>query len=116
MTSKEKTDLICKILSDKKANGIVYLDVEKKTSLCDFFIIAGGRSKTHVQSLAENLEEKLKKEYDTVPQRVEGVQGGRWVVLDYSDVIVHLFGAEERDFYCLERLWEDGANLIKYED
>ena len=116
MTSKEKTDLICKILSDKKANGIVYLDVEKKTSLCDYFIIAGGRSKTHVQSLAENLEEKLKKEYDTVPQRVEGVQGGRWAVLDYTDVIVHIFGAEERDFYCLERLWEDGANLVKYED
>ena len=116
MTSREKTDLICKTLSDKKANNIVYLDVEKKTSLCDYFIIAGGRSKTHVQSLAENLEEKLKKDCNIVPQRVEGVQGGRWVVLDYSDVIVHLFGDEERDFYCLERLWEDGANLIRYEE
>ncbi len=116
MNSKEKTDLICKILSDKKANGIVYLDVEKKTSLCDYFIIAGGRSKTHVKTLAENLEEKLKKEYGLLPQRVEGVQGGRWAVLDYADVIVHLFGDEERDFYCFERLWEDGANLIRYED
>ena len=116
MTSKEKTDLICKILSDKKANNIVFLDVEKKTSLCDYFIIAGGRSKTQVQSLAENLEEKLKKEYDIIPQRVEGVQGGRWAVLDYADVIVHLFGDEERDFYRLERLWEDGVNLKRYED
>ena len=116
MTSKEKTNLICKILSDKKASNIVYLDVEKKTSLCDYFIIAGGRSKTQVQALAENLEEKLKKEHDVVPRRVEGVQGGRWVVLDYADVIVHIFGDEERDFYHLERLWEDGANLIRYED
>ena len=116
MTSKEKAQLICKILSDKKANNIVYLDVEKKTSLCDYFIIAGGRSKTQVKTLAENLEEKLKKEHDVLPQRVEGVQGGRWAVLDYADVIVHLFGDEERDFYRLERLWEDGANLIKYED
>ena len=57
MTSKEKTDLICKILSDKLANNIVYLDVEKKTSLCDFFIIAGGRSKTQVKTLAEIFEE-----------------------------------------------------------
>ena len=116
MNSKEKTNLICKILSDRKANGIVYIDVENKTSLCDYFIIAGGRSKTQVKSLAENLEEKLNKEYDTVPRRVEGVQGGRWAVLDYGDVIVHLFGDEERDFYRLERLWEDGENLTRYED
>lgn len=116
MTSKEKTNLICKILSDKKANDIVYLDVENKTSLCDYFVIAGGRSKTQVKSLAENLEEKLKREYELSPRRVEGAQGGRWVVLDYADVIVHLFGDEERDFYHLERLWEDGVNLKKYED
>ena len=116
MTSNEKTQLICKILSDKKADGIVYIAVENKTSLCDYFIIAGGRSKTQVKALAENLEEKLKKEYDIVPRRTEGIQGGRWAVLDYGDVIVHLFGDEERDFYRLERLWEDGENLKRYKD
>ena len=115
MTSNEKTQLICKILSDKKADGIVYIAVENKTSLCDYFIIAGGRSKTQVKSLAENLEEKLKKEYDIGPRRTEGIQGGRWAVLDYEDVIVHLFGDEERDFYRLERLWEDGENLTRYD-
>ena len=115
MTSNEKTQLICKILSDKKADGIVYIAVETKTSLCDYFIIAGGRSKTQVKALAENLEEKLKKEYDIVPRRTEGIQGGRWAVLDYEDVIVHLFGDEERDFYRLERLWEDGENLTRYD-
>ena len=115
MTSNEKTQLICKILSDKKADGIVYIAVENKTSLCDYFIIAGGRSKTQVKARAENLEEKLKKEYDIVPRRTEGIQGGRWAVLDYEDVIVHLFGDEERDFYRLERLWEDGENLTRYD-
>ena len=115
MTSNEKTQLICKILSDKKADGIVYIAIENKTSLCDYFIIAGGRSKTQVKALAENLEEKLKKEYDIVPRRTEGIQGGRWAVLDYEDVIVHLFGDEERDFYRLERLWEDGENLTRYD-
>ena len=116
MTSNEKTSLICKILSDRKANDIVYIAVEDKTSLCDYFIIAGGRSKTQVKALAEHLEEKLKKEYETVPRRTEGIQGGRWAVLDYGDVIVHLFGDEERDFYRRERLWEDGENLKRYKD
>lgn len=116
MTSKEKTLLICNFLSAKKAKGIVYLGVESKTSLCDYFVIAGGSSKTHVKSLAENLDEKLEKEYGIIPKRKDGIREGRWAVLDYSDVIVHIFGDEERDFYSLERLWEDGENLVRYED
>lgn len=116
MTSEEKTKLICKVLSEKKAIDIVYLEVEKKTSLCDYFVIAGGRSKTQVKALAENLEEKLKKEYSLIPGRTEGITDGRWAVLDYADVIVHIFCDEERDFYRLERLWEDGANLTHYKD
>ncbi len=116
MTSKEKTLLICKFLSSKKAKGIVYLGVENKTSLCDYFVIAGGSSKTHVKSLAENLDEKLEKEYGITPRRCDGIREGRWAVLDYADVIVHIFGDEERDFYSLERLWEDGENLVRYED
>lgn len=114
--SIEKTLGICKILSDKKAYGIVYIDVESKTSLCDYFVICSGRSSTQVKSLAENLEEKLEKEYGISPRRREGVREGRWAVLDYQDVIVHIFNDEERDFYRLERLWEDGKNLTKYLD
>lgn len=116
MTSLEKTKLICKILSDKKASNIVFIEVTEKTSLCDYFIIAGGRSTTQVKSISENLEEKLEKEYGITPRRAEGIKGGRWSVLDYADVIVHVFNDEERDFYNLERLWEDGKNLTKYED
>ena len=116
MTSKEKVLLICKVLSDKKARGIVYIAVESKTSLCDYFVIAGGTSKTHVKSLAENLEEKLERDHGLTPRRRDGVREGRWAVIDYADVIVHVFGDEERDFYNLERLWEDGENLIRYED
>lgn len=116
MDSKEKTLLICNFLSQKKAKGIVYIKVEHKTSLCDYFVVAGGSSKTQVKALAENLEEKLKKEYNLTPRRSEGAREGRWAVLDYADVIVHIFGDEERDFYNLERLWEDGENLVRYED
>ena len=116
MTSKEKALLICEYLSSKKAKGIVYIAVEHKTSLCDSFVVAGGSSKTQVKSLGENLEEMLKKQQGLSPRRAEGIREGRWAVLDYADVIVHIFGDEERDFYNLERLWEDGENLIKYED
>ena len=116
MEVKEKVLKICELLSQKKAKGIVYIAVEKKTSLCDYFVVAGGSSKTQVKSLAENLEEKLDKEYGLTPRRCEGVREGRWAVLDYADVIVHIFGDEERDFYNLERLWEDGENLVHYED
>lgn len=116
MTSLEKTLTICKILSSKKAKGIVYLAVEDKTTLCDYFVICGGSSKTQVKSLAENLDEKLEKEHGITPRRFEGVREGRWAVLDYADVIVHIFGDQERDFYNLERLWEDGENLVRYED
>lgn len=116
MTSKEKCLLICQLLSDKKAGDIVYIDVAEKTSLCDYFIVCSGRSSTQVKSLAENLEEKLEKEYGEMPRRREGVREGRWAVVDYADVIVHIFSDEERDFYNLERLWEDGKNIVRYTD
>lgn len=116
MTSKEKCLLICQLLSDKKAGDIVYIDVSEKTSLCDYFIVCSGRSSTQVKSLAENLEEKLEKEYGEMPRRREGVREGRWAVVDYADVIVHIFSDEERDFYNLERLWEDGKNIVRYTD
>ena len=116
MTSKEKCLLICRLLSDKKAGDIVYIDVAEKTSLCDYFIVCSGRSSTQVKSLAENLEEKLEKEYGEMPRSREGVREGRWAVVDYADVIVHIFSDEERDFYNLERLWEDGKNIVRYTD
>ena len=116
MTSKEKCLLICSVLSSKKAGDLIYIDVAEKTSLCDYFIICSGRSTTQVKALAENLEEKLEKEYGEIPRRKEGVREGRWAVVDYTDVIVHIFNDEMRDFYNLERLWEDGKNLVKYTD
>ena len=116
LTSLQKTKNICEILSSKKAQNIVYIEVTEKTSLCDYFIIAGGRSTTQVKALAETLDEKMKKNYNLTPRRMEGAREGRWAVLDYADVIVHIFNDEERDFYHLERLWEDGKNLTKYED
>ena len=116
MTSLEKVKTICSLLGARKAGNIVYIDVSRKTSLCDYFVICSGNSTTQVKALAEYVDEKMEKDYSLSPQRSEGVREGRWAVLDYQDVIVHVFNAETRDFYCLERLWEDGKNLTKYED
>ncbi|MCD8041248.1 MAG: ribosome silencing factor [Clostridia bacterium] len=116
MTSKEKTLTICKLLSEKKGSDIVYIDVADKSSVCDYFVIAGGRSTTAVKALAENLEEKMEKDYGLTPSRRDGGREARWVVLDYSDVVVHIFNDETRDFYRLERLWEDGKNLTHFTD
>ena len=114
MTSKEKTLTICKILSSRKAENIVYIDVSDKSSLCDYFVIAGARSSTAVKALCENLEERFAKD-GIEPRRTEGVRDGRWGVVDYGDVIVHIFNDESRLFYHLERLWEEGDNVVRFE-
>ena len=105
-------------LRGKGADGnyryYVIVDVREKTVLCDYFVIAGGRSTTQVKALCDNLEEKLSKE-GVEPRRVEGVKEGRWGVLDYGDVIVHIFNDESRLFYHLERLWGEGDNVRRYE-
>lgn len=105
---------ICKYLSSKKAEDILSVDVREKTVLCDYFVIASGRNTTQVKALCENLEEKFSKE-GVEPRRTEGVRDGRWGVVDYGDVIVHIFNDESRLFYHLERLWEEGDNVKRYE-
>lgn len=116
MTAKELALAICKVLSDKKGRDVVYIDVTEKTSLCDFFVLASGTSSTQVKSLAEIVEEQMEKQFDLDPTRLDGVRDGRWAVLDYGDVIVHVFSEEAREFYHMERLWDDGQNLKKFEE
>ena len=115
MTAKELTLAVCKVLSAKKGEDLVYLDVEKKTSLCSYFVLVSGTSSTHVKALAEAVEEQMEKLYDLAPTRLEGVHDGRWAVLDYGDVMVHIFSREAREFYRLERLWEEDGNLTRVE-
>lgn len=110
MDSIKLKEEICKVLVAKKANDIVCINVSKKTTLSDYFIIASGRSTTQVKALCEYVEEGLSKMGVDVRRR-EGESEGRWAVLDYGDVIVHVFDDENRLFYHLEKLWEDGDNF-----
>ncbi len=102
------------ILDQKNAKDIERISVEGKTVLADFFIVATANNQTHIKSLADEVEFKLKEEFDLLPHHVEGEDGRRWILLDYGDVIVNLFLSEERSFYNLEKLWSDrGRRLVE---
>lgn len=112
---RQFAEKICALLSAKKAEDILIIDVTEKTTLCDFFVIASGHSSTQVKALCDHVEEKLSAE-GVEPRRTEGTREGRWGVIDYGDVIVHIFNDESRLFYHLERLWQDGENATAYKD
>lgn len=110
MTSFELVKTAVKLLDDKKATDINVLDIGELTSLGDYFVIASGGSTTQVKSLAGELEDKLSAA-GMEPRRVEGESSAMWVLMDYGDVIIHIFYKETRDFYCLERLWADAPEV-----
>lgn len=116
MESLDLAKECCKVLSAKKAQDIVMLDVSEQTVVCSYFVIASGKSTTQVRALGDNVEEELKKKFELTPIRTEGMREGRWGVLDYGDVVVHIFNEESRLFYYLERLWDSGKNVTRYED
>lgn len=108
---KELIDKIADALYEKKASDIVALDVSGMTVITDCMVIASGRNALQVKSLADEVEDRLAQD-GVYPARKEGQQEGRWVVLDYGSVLVHIFHTEEREFYRLEKLWEADGNRI----
>ena len=114
--SKALALAVCKALADKLGKDIVSLYVREKTDICDYFIIASGSNAPQIRAMGERVEELVEKEFGIVPTRTEGVRDGRWAVIDYADVIVHIFNDETRLFYHLERLWTDGGNMQKFND
>ncbi len=110
MDSWEKALLISRFALDKKAYDLVLLEVSEVTSIADYFIICSGRSDRQVQSIAQGIEQDLRKEGIT-PYSVEGQSQGQWVLMDYSDVIVHIFYQPVREFYDLEGLWSHAPRV-----
>jgi ribosome-associated protein len=101
-------------IHDKKGLDVALLDVAELLSITDIFVIATGTSNIHVRALADGVEEALAESTSRKPLRREGVDQATWILLDYGDVVVHLFQPETRDFYGLERLWAD-APVIEWE-
>lgn len=95
-----------KAAADKLAHDIVALDVSERLALADVFLIASAPSERQVNAIVDGIEEELAKQ-DLRPVRREGRSGGRWVLLDYSDIVIHVQHEEDRVFYALERLWKD---------
>ncbi len=117
MTDREELEIAVKALDSKKAMKITALKVEDLTILANYFVIASASSTTQVKALADEVEFQLG-EKGVKPRSVEGYQSQTWIILDYYDVMVHVFLEETRDFYQLERLWADGtlvdiSHLIK---
>ena len=102
---------IARILYDKKAQDITVLNVAHLTVITDYMVIASGRSALQVKALADDVDDALAMEGVALRAR-EGQGEGRWIVLDYGTVLVHIFHPEDRRFYHLERLWEDGQNRV----
>lgn len=104
-----KLALIC--ASEKKAFGLVALDLREIASFTEFFIIASGANQRQVQAICDEIQEQLKKQLDSKVVRVEGYSAAEWVLLDYGDFIVHVFEKKAREFYDLERLWRDARKV-----
>ena len=115
MNSLEFVQKICEVLTDRNAEDVVSIDVRGKTEVADYYVVAGGRSMTHTRALIDHVEEEMDK-LGVAPVRREGVREGRWAVLDYGDVLVHIFNDETRLFYHLERLWTDGGYILSFND
>ena len=103
---------LAQLLYDRKAQDITVLNVSHLTVLCDYMVIASGRNDNQVSSMADTVDEMMS-EKGIVLRRSEGRREGRWVILDYGFVIVHIFHRDERAFYSLDRLWNDGTNMLE---
>ena len=110
ITTQQKLETIVKALDSKRAEDIQAIKIGDLTIIADYFVIADGTSNIHTKALAEEVEFKMT-QLGIEPSRTEGYQGQTWIVLDYGDIVVHVFYKETRDHYNLERLWSDCTNV-----
>lgn len=110
-TSKEMAKIAFAALEEKKANDIKIIDIAGVSVLADYFIIASGSNRNQVQAMVDSVQEDLFKKAGVEAKQIEGYQTGNWILLDYADIIVHVFDEENRLFYDLERIWRDGKDI-----
>lgn len=113
LVSAELRQKIVDVLEDKKARGIMAIDVDNVTVLADSFVICNGTSTPHIRALADDVEKAVSDCFGLACRHREGYNSARWILLDYGDVVVHIFHEEDRKFYDIERLWSDG--IITYD-
>ncbi|MFC3880400.1 ribosome silencing factor [Algoriphagus namhaensis] len=108
MTANQLSKIIIKGMEEKKASDIVLMDLRKvKNSVTDFMVIASGNSDTQLEAIADSIEEEVIKAGESKPWRIEGKNNLQWIIIDYVNVVAHLFLQDQREFYGLEELWGD---------
>ena len=110
MTSKEMVKIAYNAIDDKKGMDISIIDISEISVLADYFIIAGGSNINQIKAIADNVVERLGKE-DVHPKSIEGYNYASWILMDYKDIVVHVFNQDDRLFYDLERIWRDGKTV-----
>ena len=106
----EMVRLACKAMDEKKAIDIKVIDIHEVSVIADYFVIASGSNLNQVPAMVDNVEEQLGRAgYE--PKQVEGTRGSNWILMDYGDLIIHVFDEENRLFYDLERIWRDGKEV-----
>lgn len=110
MTTLQQAKETAKILSEKKGLDIKVIEISDVSVIADYMVIATGNSSTHVKALADEVEEQLD-DMGVSVSHIEGYRSNSWILLDYIDIIVHVFSNEAREYYDLERLWEDGTDV-----
>lgn len=113
-TSKEIALAAIEAMEDKKGEDIKIIDISQVSILADYFIIASGNNRNQVQALCDNVEEKLGR-MGILKKQTEGYDNGNWILIDYGDIVIHVFDKENRLFYDLERIWRDGKFIEKEE-
>lgn len=108
--SMKMAKLAIEALEDKKAEDIHVIDISEVSVIADYFIIAGGSNRSQIQALCDNVEEQLGRAGNTVRQ-IEGYDTANWILMDFGDVIIHIFDKENRLLYDLERIWRDGKQI-----
>ena len=110
MDSRKAAKIVCEALADKKAGGIQVIDIQNISVIADYFILADGENQNQLQAMKDAVDEKLFQAGVTVKQ-IEGNQKSTWILMDYGDIILHIFSKEDRLFYDLERIWRDGVTI-----
>jgi ribosome-associated protein len=107
MTPDQLVEAVAGYAADKKAMNVVTLDLRGVAGYTDFFVVCSGNTDRQTKAIHDGIHEGLKKEHGVLPRRVEGLSEARWILMDYLDVVVHVFTPDTRDFYRLESLWGD---------
>lgn len=114
LESKTMAQIAFKSLEEKKATDIKVINISEVSTIADYFIIGEGTNRNQVQAIADEVEESLSRAGFN-PKQIEGYDTANWILMDYKDIIVHIFDTQNRQFYNIERIWKDGKEVDLYE-